>query len=76
MYFVQRGGEGSDPQSKLFEFILGELLNLVTKNLILFLVQTLGGREGVWQTLDEIHTFIFFLMMTSLSSYLNNYRVM
>ena len=40
------GGGGQTPDPNFLDFILIELLNLFTENVILFLVQTLRGEGG------------------------------
>ena len=66
MYFVQRGGGGQTPNPNFLDFILVELLNLVTEKFNPIFVQTLGWRGGLKNFGRNTYFHFFFLMMTSL----------
>ena len=75
MEFVQRGGEGSNPKSKLFGIHFGSIaIKIWGRSRAIdtyFWIQTLGGRGGSTKSLDEIHTFIFFFLMSSLKDFIS-----
>ena len=53
-------GGGQTPDPNFLDFILVELLNLVTENLILFMVQTFGGEGGGLKNFGRNTYFHFF----------------
>ena len=57
------GGGGQTPNLNFLYFILVELLNLVTEKFNPIFGLNFKGEEGgvVWKSLDEIHTFHFFM---------------